>query len=126
MILSEVLHLLVEDGIEETRHAQSEPGRQGLRRGATDAYEACRGREPGELSDLLAAAAIARVEGARRDADDLDYLTGYETAVEFVAAVMSCAFEYHRLPPITRITLKARMRYAAIVGYERIDATKSR
>ena len=126
MILSEVLHLLVEDGIEEARHSGMQPGRGRIAQGRIDAYEMCRGREPGEIQDILSIAAIARVEASRKDDEDVDYLIGYEAAVEFVASVMSCALEYHGLPPITRITMRARMRYAGIVGYEQADATKNR
>jgi hypothetical protein len=126
VILSDVLHLLIEDGIEGARHSHASPSRSRLFQGTVDAYEACREREPGELMDLLTRAAVARVDAARRDDEDLEYLSAYEATVESVASVMSCALEYHRLPPITRITTRARIRYAAIVGYERADATKSR
>lgn len=119
MILSEVLHLLIEDGIEEARHHD----RGERTRGAMDAYAACRGQEPMVIRDILTDAPISRVRAQEAGTSEVQYLIGYEQAVEKVAAVMSCALEYHGLPPITRITVTARLRYGSIVGYESTDAT---
>lgn len=124
MILAEVLHLLIEDGISEARIAYAHPVHRDVLEGAIDGYQACRDLEPATIRDLLAASGIAAFE-ARRSGVGHAYTESYDGRVRHVASVMSCALEYHGLPPLVRITFQARMRYAAIVGYERADSIET-
>ena len=123
MILAEVLHLLIEDGVEAARHRGGDPRRV---RGEMDGCAACRGREPAQMMDLLLEAAVARVEAEAAGSDDIGYRIGYEQGIQRIGAVMSCALEYHGLPPITAVTAADRIRYAGIVGYEETNARNRR
>lgn len=116
MIIAEVLHFVIED---ELAAIASRADGDARARGLSDGLEACRGLEPEALLDLILSAALRR-DAAKSDAtkadDDATYRTAYEEGVLMVASVLSCALEYHGLPPVARITTKARMRYAAVVG----------
>lgn len=112
MIIAEVLHFVIED---ELAAIASRADGDARARGLSDGLEACRGLEPEALLDLILSAALRR-DAAKAD-DDATYLTAYEEGVLMIASVLSCALECHGLPPVARITTKARMRYAAVVGY---------
>lgn len=111
MILSEVLHFVIEDAL--AADAMDMRLDDARRHGRADGLRACRHLEPDPLKDLVMSAGIARA-----DAEGDPYRAGYEEGVLHVAAVFSCALQYHGLPPITHITMTARIRYAAVVGYE--------
>lgn len=115
MTLAEVLHLLIEDLLVEARHRH--PAGSAALRGATDGLEACRDAEPTAMMDVLLNAGLGRVRMPQSDADWTRYLVEYRREVRFVAAVMSCALEYHGLPALVTVTVEARMRYGSIVGY---------
>lgn len=112
MIIAEALHFVIED---ELAAIALRDGGDLRSRGLADGLEACRGLEPKALLDIILTAALRRA--AESSGDDEAYHVAYEESVLLVASVMSCALEYHGLPPIARITTRARMRYAAVVGY---------
>jgi len=115
MTLAEVLHLLIEDLLVEARHRH--PVGSSALRGATDGLEACRDAEPTAMMDVLIDAGLGRVRAPRDDGNWSQYLVEYRREVRFVAAVMSCALEYHGLPALVTVTVEARLRYGSIVGY---------
>lgn len=118
MILAEVLSFAIDDGIEALRERHA--GRLGadLMRfeGGRDGFEACRGREPHELVETLAAATMRRETARQAGAADYWYHRYFEVQVEYVASVMSAALLQHGLPPIATVTAQSLMRYAEIVG----------
>lgn len=119
MLLVDVLNAIIDDVIADARYG----GDGRALRAAEAAGEACRGKEPGELLDIIAAAAIGRVR-VQETGGDAAYQIAYESAVEEIAAVMSCALMHLGLPPINGTDHRSRMRYASIVGVaQRGDAT---
>jgi hypothetical protein len=112
MTIGEVLHFVIED---ELAAIASRADGDAQAQGMSDGLHACRGLEPEELLEVVLSATLRR--GAATADDDVAYWAAYEEGVLMVAAVLSCALEYHGLPPVARITTRARMRYAAVVGY---------
>lgn len=116
MILADVLNFTIDDGIESLREQLT--GRIDRMRfeGGRDGFEACRGKEPHEIVELLAAATMRREEARQASAPDYWYHRYFEVQIEYVASVMSVALMQHGLPPIATVTARSVIRYAEIVG----------
>lgn len=117
MTLGEVMHALIDEGVAQARIDLSLPSQSETLSGTIAGYESCRGLEPEEMMELLSRSGLELLGAVEQQRPEVTRLRAYDACVRFVASVMSCALEYHGLPPITRITFQARMRYAAIVGW---------
>lgn len=118
MLLVDVLNFVIDDGIESLRVQCAGHADRMRFEGGRDGFEACRGKEPWEIREILAAATARRL--AAHEEGDPEYLRirWHEAQVEMVAAVMSAALVQHGLPPIVSVTARSVIRYAEIVGVE--------
>lgn len=118
MLIVDVLNGIIDDGIMEIRYAYTRPDQRMRMEGAIDGFESCRGKEPGDIRDLLSEAAIARVAARDSGAEDYWWHRMREAQIEFTASVLSVALMHLGLPTIATVTLRAQLRYAEIVGIE--------
>lgn len=116
MLLADVLNFVIDDGIESLREQCIAPDRRMRFEGGQAGFEACRGKEPAEMLELLAEASAKRHAAQIVNAPDYWWHRYYEVQIEYVASVMSAALAQHGLPPIVSITARSMIRYAEIVG----------
>jgi hypothetical protein len=112
---------LIDEGIAAAR-ADYTNDRPDMLAGSLEGFEACRGKQPHEISDLLA---IARQESqiAMQTAyeDDVSgaryqHLSCKQAEIEWVANVISAALEPAGEPPIVIVTARGLMKAASILN----------
>ena len=113
-----MLNFIIDDGIMEIRMTMTRPEDAMKLEGGIEGFESCRGKEPGQIMDLLSDAAVARVKAMEEGADDYWRLRMKEAQIEYTAAVLSVALRQLGLPTIVPISAKAQLRYLDIVGFD--------
>jgi len=129
------LNRIIDDGIKAAQHDYApenydgdRPTERGLLAGSVAGFEACRGKNPLEIAQLLYEARrrdhqvileIHRENDERSIDEKLEavwFAHGFESEVGWVANVLSAAFQNQGLPVIIPPTMRGVMRAAEIVG----------
>lgn len=126
MTYDQLIERLITDGIAEVREAYADPKNHHKRDGAIEGFEACRGKTPAELIELLRSAdkdAMAVAHGHRGASDEpLDYwrLRYKSLQIEFVLNVLSVGLTNSGHAPLLAHlpTYRGTMKYAEIVGVQ--------
>ncbi len=109
------LNRVIDDGIAaaKTDYAHDDEKREG----AVAGFEACRGKAPAKIIELLAGAARAAHE-ARRSFERTGYWRArcYELEIGWVANVVSAALVNEGKAPIVSVTARGMMKAADILG----------
>jgi hypothetical protein len=115
MKLSQLIDAILAKGIPAAKTDYADSPQKAA--GAVAGFEACRGKSPNELRDLLAAARTA-TQAAYFDDDKDNYwwYRCYEAEVEWVCNVVSCALVNSGLEPIVPPTCRGMMMAAEIIG----------
>ena len=121
----QLLDRIIAEGIAEVREAYADPKEHHKRDGAIEGFEACRGKSPADLVELLSAAEKI-AEQIKRDhhvpsfGDATDYWRQrYKVLqIEFVCNVVSVGLVTSGQPPLRMYlpTARGAMKYAEIVG----------
>lgn len=85
-------------------------------KGSIAGFEACRGKNIPELTELLSAARIATWDARQREASDYWWFRCYECEVEWVCNCVSACLLNQGLPTIVPPTARGVMQAARIVG----------
>lgn len=113
----EFLTAVIEKGITAARRDYTRPDQEQKLNGSIAGFEACRGKNPLELKDLLDAAGIS-VSDAYRGDDKAQYwwYRCYQAEVEWVCNVISAALYNQGLPVIITPTCRGMITASEIVG----------
>lgn len=116
MTYEEFLHRIIEDGLVAAKTDYKEEDSR--REGAVAGFEACRGKNPVELMELLTRCQ----EGSKKmlmeshDEDTWWYSRAYEAEVEWVCNAVSAALMNQGLPVIVAPTARGVMKAAELLG----------
>ena len=120
---------IIDDGIEAARHDYRDAPGMSLRRpkreGSVAGFEACRGKQPHELAQLLAAAQTQTAQARRVTAESRDmeaseywYHRCYEAEVEWVCNCVSALLQMLHRPTICDVTYRGLRKALEIVNPE--------
>lgn len=125
MTLSEFLDKVIETGIMGAHHDyRNSPNKLA---GAIAGFEACRGRNPDEIRELLQAAR-AEVQDMRRTHHTVHDITAYwrarckEAEIEWIANCMSAVLVNNGMRPIIPYTARGALHAHHILETEKEDA----
>ena len=124
MSYDEFLSQVIEQGIEGARcsYGSGEPHYQKKLKGSIDGFEACRGRSPDEILELLGQArrktheAMARSHAGEITNDDYWEVRCREAEIEWTANVVSAMLVNQGRKPIVPPTVRGAMQAALILG----------
>lgn len=114
MDYTELLDRIIDDGIKAAREDYA--GDPMKLEGATKGFEACRGKTPQELMELLAQAAADRRKAMIEEAEDYWRVRCYEAEVEWVCNCVSVILMAAGEPVIVPPTAQAAIKVVSIVG----------
>lgn len=119
MDYQQFLTRVIDDGIEAAHRDYASDEHK--RRGAVEGFEACRGKSPRELGELLATAA-SNTSRAREDrVDDYWRFRCHELEVGWVCNVVSACLHNQGLPTIVTPTARGMMKAAGIAGVAQVS-----
>ena len=114
MDYQEFLTQVVEQGIEGARKDYNHDSDKF--KGAIQGFEACRGKSPTELAELLNAARTSQQDAFQRQDEHYWYFRCYEAEVEWTCNCVSAMLANEGLPPIILTTARGMMQAARIIG----------
>jgi hypothetical protein len=110
------LEQMINEGIDSVRKHWPSPEQTHKREGSIAGFEACRGKNPAQLKELLIKAGEEREAAHRRGAKDYWYHRYYEIQIEYVCNAISVGLVQQGQPPIVPPTYRGLKRVADIVG----------
>lgn len=119
MDYQQFLTRVIDDGIEAANRDYAHDDHK--RHGAVEGFEACRGKSPRELSELLKTAASNTSLAIEDRVDDYWRLRCYELEVGWVCNVVSASLMNQGLPTIVTPTARGVMKAASIVGVSQVS-----
>ena len=115
----EFLDKIIEDGKAAARRDyEGHPNKQDMLKGSLDGFEACRGKTPLELKDVLERAHRNAINAMSANAPNYWRIRAYELEVEGVCNVISTTLVNQGLPPIVHPTARAYLKAASLLNGE--------
>lgn len=117
MNYSEFLEQVINRGIEAAKRDYNLPDQKQKRDGSVAGFEACRGKNPVDLKELLEATMTATSHAyAEDDKTNYWWYRCYEAEVTWVCNVISAMLHNQGLPTIVTPTYRGLMMAAEIIG----------
>lgn len=111
-----LLNAIIDDGIEEIRHAYPRPDQTDKREGGIAGFSACRGLDDEGLLALMGRATARREQAATARAVDYWRHRMFEAQVEWTLNVLSAAAYANGLPTLVTPTMRGLNKAADILG----------
>lgn len=116
MAYDEYLTRVIDEGIEAARESYKDPKDALKLRGSIEGFEACRGKNPEQLAQLLSEARRTTLNARTDKEDDYWRTRCAELEIEWVCNCVSAVLYNEGLPVIITPTARGMMKAASIVG----------
>lgn len=121
MFYSDFLEQAINEGVAAAQKDYADPDSKQKLDGSIAGFEACRGKSPMELGELLGAAKTATEDAFLNEREDYWWYRCYELEVEWTCNVVSAALHNQGIPVIIPPTCRGAMKAASIVGVKNED-----
>jgi hypothetical protein len=127
MEFDKFLTAIIEKGIKACKRDYKRADQKSILKGSIAGFEACRGKNTIELSQLLDEARrksqdhFLNTERTKKDVDKHWELRGFALEVEWVCNVASCALYNQGLPTIIPPTVRGMMTASEILGVKGVN-----
>lgn len=120
MNYTEFLTRIINDGIEAAKNDYV--GKEDKLKGSIAGFEACRGKNPDELKELLSKAAKDTFHAHMKHIPNYWEIRCFEAEVEWVCNCVSAMLMNEKLPTIIPPTARAVIKVAEVIGVSPITA----
>jgi len=117
---TEFLTRIINDGIEAAKNDYV--GKEDKLKGSIAGFEACRGKNPDELKELLSKAAKDTFHAHMKHIPNYWEIRCFEAEVEWVCNCVSAMLMNEKLPTIIPPTARAVIKVAEVIGVSPITA----